>query len=237
MSATTDPSGIAMVHVEDFGESGSGMSYPFIYVDFMLQLTPPEAPARLDHDKILDFVGLLKNKYMFDIKMFGTDSYAGETVCQRLNKNVFEKEDEEAVVESMDQDDKPWMEFTRLLYKGFIRFGNYDIFRKEFMNLDHERADSKVDHPDEFPDGSVGTKDVADSVVGATTLAMDDEDVKASQFPDSADEILEDEVSELIDSQGNVNLSNWRGRNNEMPFKSKEKVMEDKRDEEIIDLL
>ena len=90
---------------------------------------------------------------------------------------------------SVDRDDKAYMTVVNLLYEGRIKFHPYEPLRTEFFQLDHDRAKSKVDHPQFNADGSPGSKDVADAWVGAIHACVHGMEVGGVVLPELANEI------------------------------------------------
>ena len=60
-----------------------------------------------------------------------------------------------------------WIDVCNLMYENRFKFYEYAPFETEWFSLDHDANKHKVDHPKKNDDGSVGSKDVADAIVGA----------------------------------------------------------------------
>lgn len=71
-STTNDCTGVSMVHI-DRVEEIDGVKKPFIKVDFMLKVMPPDPPKEISIGKIRDFIFYLRDKMNVPIKMVSYD--------------------------------------------------------------------------------------------------------------------------------------------------------------------
>ena len=210
LSATGDPTGIAMGCVSNFKQvRGGDFSLPVIHIDFMLRIQPPKAPARIDYEKIKSFIMALKEKFNFEINSVSFDQNQSESMLQ-----FFEKAIGDSKRISMDRSDTVWMDACELMYSTRISFYLYSIFRTEWFNLIHDRTRGDVDHPIKNGDGSDGTKDVSDAVVGVITNLLQREMLERS----SVDNLMG--ISKLGDTS-DAWVSPSIGIN---PFQSKDKA-------------
>ena len=90
------------------------------------------------------------------------DSYQSTSSLQNLVMSGIKAE-----VLSLDRNDTPWLDFVDGLYSTTVNFYHFTPFYDEFFTLDHDRHKHKVDHPSKNEDGSEGSKDVSDAVVGS----------------------------------------------------------------------
>ncbi len=165
-SAVTDSTGISCVHVGNLLEV-DGVKKPMIVVDFMIQINPPRPPKRLAIYKLRDFVASLKIDYGLKIGRVSYDMWNSEESRQILGELGLE-----VAQVSVDKNDKAYLDLVVMLYELRLKMYNYPVFHKELFNLVHDRNRRKVDHPKTNDDGTVGSKDVADSLVGAIQGAL-----------------------------------------------------------------
>lgn len=176
-STTTDCTGISSVYIEEIYEEG-GVRKTKIGVDFMLRIVPPKPPKKIAIYKIRNFV-LYLNKVM-GIK-FGKVTY--DIFNSEESRQILEEAGINVGYQSVDRTDKAYLDMVTLMYENRLLLYDYNPFKRELFNLLHDRAHRKVDHPKTNdtadPDsgsgvGSVGTKDVADSLCGAVENALSD---------------------------------------------------------------
>ncbi len=165
-SAVSDSTGITCVHVADIIEV-EGVKKPIIEIDFMLQVNPPRPPKRIAIYKLRDFVSSLKTVYGLKIGKVTYDIWGSEESRQILTEMGIN-----TGYVSVDRNDKAYLDLVSILYDVRLRMYHYEPFHKELFNLIHLRHKGKVDHPRENGDGTPGSKDVADSLVGALQGAI-----------------------------------------------------------------
>ena len=115
----------------------------------------------------------------------------------KLTYDIFNSEESRQILEelgfnvgylSVDRNDKPYLDLVEILYEKRLKLYDYPILRYELLNLLHDRARRKVDHPKVVTDAGfvdydgkgndgatgtrVGSKDVADSLCGAVQNAL-----------------------------------------------------------------
>ena len=160
-SAVSDSTGISCVHVSEIIDV-EGVKKPVIEVDFMLQINPPKPPKRIAIYKMRDFVSSLKTVYGLKIGRVTYDIWGSEESRQILSEMGIN-----TGYLSVDRNDKAYLDLVSILYDFRLRMYHYEPFRKELFNLIHLRHKGKIDHAIENDDGTPGSKDVADSLVGA----------------------------------------------------------------------
>ena len=165
-SFRTDDTGIACVYVEDIIEE-DGVKKPVFGVDFMLQINPPKPPKKIAIYKIRNFVVYLVNQVHMKIGKVTYDIFNSEESRQILEEMGFN-----VGYQSVDRTDKAYLDTIEIMYEGRLRTYDYSVFRREIFNVVHYRDKRKVDHLKTNSDGSVGTKDVADGLVGAIENAI-----------------------------------------------------------------
>jgi len=159
-SKTRDCTGIACVHVAGWDET-AGIRLPIVEVDFTIMIEPPPKPDKIGFHKVRAFIIMLRDLGL---------------PISRVTFDQYQSEDHQQLLElagittgymSVDRDDKAYITMVNLLGEGRLRLYPYEPLRKEVFSLEHDRAKSKVDHPKVNSDGSRGSKDVADALVGA----------------------------------------------------------------------
>jgi hypothetical protein len=130
-------------------------------VDFVIQIQPPPKPDKIGFHKIRHFITTLRDLGM-KIGSVSFDQYQSEDHMQILQLAGIR-----TAYLSVDRTDKAYLSVVNLLNEGRLQMYPYGPLRKEFFNLDWDRAKAKVDHPDVNPDGTKGSKDVADAFAGA----------------------------------------------------------------------
>ena len=137
-------------------------------VDFKIAIQPPQAPKRIAIYKIRNFILYLREIKKVKYGMVSYDIYASEESRQIL--------DEQGVpirYRSVDRTDEAYLSYITMLYEERIRDYEHPLAKQELFNLIHDRSRRKIDHPKSNGDGSVGTKDLMDSLVGAIANAID----------------------------------------------------------------
>jgi len=150
-----DRFGLAMGHIHNLKENGNEKEYE-IWIDFAVGIVPaPEQKLRLADIR----------KFIYDLHDMGisvdlvvTDGYQSTDMIQTLNDNGYP-----AVQHSVDLKKDAYYEFRNLVMEENIQMPNNKILFKELVNL-KENA-KKIDHPEWNPDGTRGSKDIADAVV------------------------------------------------------------------------
>jgi len=177
LSKTGDGTGICVAHVSSYSnveviaEDGtvSRVMKPIITVDFMIRIK--SQGSRIDYSKIRAFFVWLRNHGM-EFKMITLDDYQSTDFQMIMQKMNFP-----CTYRSVDRK-SPTKPYPYYILKNAISEGRLRIpadysteqqgvvtVYKELENLiDGEK---KVDHPDEFMDGSPGSKDLSDALAGA----------------------------------------------------------------------
>ena len=159
-SKTEDCTGLACVHRAGWADR-TGIREPLIRVDFIIQIRPPPKPDKIGFHKIRNFILTLRDLGM-KIGGVSFDQYQSEDHMQ-----ILQLAGVKTSYLSVDRTDKAYVSTVNLLNEGRLELYPYEPLRKEFFHLDWDRAKGKVDHPDVNSDGSKGSKDLADALVGA----------------------------------------------------------------------
>jgi len=157
IAVSGDRFGLAMLHIHDTKGIGD-MVEQIVWVDFAVGIRPPKG-KQLQLWQIREFIVELVNMGI-GINYVVSDSYQSTDTLQLLKKQGIEtimnsvdrKKDAYHGMRSSINEGRLFMPFNKILYKELV-------FLKE--------NEKKVDHPDFFPDGTIGSKDIADAVCNA----------------------------------------------------------------------
>jgi hypothetical protein len=179
LALTGDSLGISMCHIagwksiykqesnyDKIDEYETGLiedeiKIPVIEYDFMLKVNPPKKPNKISLSKVRDFIVYLRNELGIKFDIITADQFQSAQLLQELDELGFN-----TGYLSVDRTPDAYLAFTNLVYEERVKFYDYEPFKKELFNVVYYPAKKKVDHT------SVGSKDVADSVVGAAFNAI-----------------------------------------------------------------
>lgn len=165
-----DCAGFAMVHKYPMYPEREDTEIG-IYVDLMMQL---RSDRELDFKKIREFIFKLKEKG-FDIVKVTLDGYQSLDFQQRMRDKDIQSE-----TLSVDKSNSPYNTLKSLIYNNQLDYYNYPVFIRELKELIRDN-NGKIDHPVISNERSLlegvehGSKDVSDSVAGATYSALSEE--------------------------------------------------------------
>lgn len=211
LSQGGDRTGFVMVHhsghyredrsaAEDPAQVGSGEIIKRVEVDFYVALTAGPYGEPIDFRKVRVFIEWLK-RCGYWIRMVTADQYMSFDMLQRLREMGFQ-----ADVQSCDRTSGPYRDLRQAMNEGRLAIplppgaslvdraegrGISDeslrrvILYQELMGLEHDVQRDKVDHRAQNPDGSKGSKDVADGLAGAVFRCLTDK-TAPSDVPDAA---------------------------------------------------
>lgn len=169
-SYSGDCSGICIAHIAGWAEvvrrDAMGEEYnelaPRIEVDLVLRVVPPPG----DEIMLADLRGVIY-QYMahgFNVGYVSLDSFQSIDTIQQLRKHGVDAE-----VVSVDKTTEPYDCLKAAMYEDRFRMPPHSIALGEFRYLQRVPKSGgkiKIDHPKKNPDGTPGTKDVADAVAG-----------------------------------------------------------------------
>ncbi len=193
-STTTDATGIACVHKAGYRvDDETGLMQPILCVDFVLRILPPAKPDKISIAKIRRFV--------FDLRSFGMiigyvsyDQHQSEDSLQILKTHGIK-----AGRISTDKSDKIWIDFCNLIYERRLLLYDFPILEREFFSLDHDDKRHKVEHPLVNDDGTPGSKDVCDGIVGACSSCL--QHVAKGGTATASDKLAAMEISMAFESE------------------------------------
>ncbi|HET6493789.1 MAG TPA: hypothetical protein VFH61_00290, partial [Thermoleophilia bacterium] len=193
--------GIAMVHpsrfhvgeqvwndpgMRDEAEVGEGYVVKDVEVDFYMRLDAGPRGEPIDFKKVRRFVDWLR-RCGFWVRKVTADGWQSLDTLQRLRDKGFIAEPL-----SVDRTSKPYLTARQVMNEGRLsipypqgygpdRWGDVEqalrrvILFNELAGLEHDVDRDKIDHRDKNPDGSQGSKDISDAVVGAAFTCLMDE--------------------------------------------------------------
>ncbi len=131
---------------------------PIIWMDFSLQINPPEPPGEIDYSKIRYFIRYLRDEFHFPIKIVSFDGWQSVDSRQILLKEGFP----EVEILSVDRDPGPYLATRSAVVERRILWPPYPPFEEELATLQllTEGKNTWVEKP------AGGLKDVSDSVAG-----------------------------------------------------------------------
>lgn len=165
-----DSSGICIAHVagwtevvrrDSYGEEYNELA-PRIETDLVLGVVPPPG----DEIMLADLRGIVYQfmSHGFNVGYASLDSFQSIDTIQQLRKHGVEAE-----VVSIDKTTEPYDTLKTAMYEDRFRMSPHSVALREFRYLQRIPKNNgrvKIDHPKKNPDGTVGSKDVADSVAG-----------------------------------------------------------------------
>lgn len=134
----------------------------FYYIDFAFAVQS-KAGQEVPFYKIRQFFFLLRDEFKFPISLVTADQFQSVDTMQTLSRHNFEVGKLSLDVKGTGRNIYIGLknEITR---KNILMYENQLLY-KELSNLKDNAI--KIDHPRVFPDGTRGSKDVADAVAGA----------------------------------------------------------------------
>lgn len=199
LSIRGDLTGFAMVHpsahyredrkpdaLEDpKAQVGEGEIIKEIEADFAIDLKSGPYGEPIDYRKVRIFLDWLR-RCGFWIRVITADQFMSFDMLQRLREMGFIAE-----VQSVDKTSQPYRDLRQAMNEGRVRipypanctpaqWGSVEdalrrvILYQEITGLEHDVRQDKVDHRETNPDGSKGSKDVADALTGATFRCLID---------------------------------------------------------------
>ena len=160
-SLSGDSTGFVMGHidrqVEVIRRNERGEEYtdvaPFIVIDLLLRINPPEGDQIFLPD-VRRMVYELQ-EHGFHIAGMSCDSYQSAEMIQQMKRRGVK-----ADVLSVDRTTDPYDALKSALYEDRIAFYEYEPLIRELKTLEYDSIKRKVDHP------VAGSKDVADALAG-----------------------------------------------------------------------
>jgi len=163
-----DCGGLAMVHkylINPFDDHLEIDPVYGIYVDFMIQL---RGNPEINFEELREFIYRLRDEKGFPIAKTTLDGYQSLDFQQQLAARGIGTGEV-----SVDKSREPYNTLKNLIYNNRLDYYKYSVFSRELVELEDEQG-KRIDHPDISRQRAIeekleyGSKDVADSVAGAT---------------------------------------------------------------------
>ena len=129
--------------------------------DFILNIIPPRAPAKVDISKVRSLIPWLSKNKGINWGMISYDQYQSQESMQELDKAGFPVK-----YQSVDKTDEAYLLLVDYIYENKVKFPYNEEFERNLFNLVHFREKRKVDHT------ATGGKDISDSVAGSLMNAI-----------------------------------------------------------------
>lgn len=164
-STTGDCTGVSSVYLDDAIIDDNGQELKRVVVDFSIRIVPPTDGGQIDIERVRYFIFYMRNNLKLKIGKVTYDQFQSSESLQHLKKAGINCGKQS--VES----DVPYLSFLNLFYQNRIKMSEQaaTLIAEEIFDLQHFRDLKKVDHVE----GK--SKDVCDSVVGATWAALNDD--------------------------------------------------------------
>lgn len=117
--------------------------------------------------KVREFIMWLSTEIGYKFEAISFDGFQSADSMQLLKVAGFN-----SVLQSLDRTDEPYLNLRSCIIEGRLHSYYHPLLSKELYELEHDRKAHKVDHPMTNPDGSAGSKDIADSLCGAVYQAQ-----------------------------------------------------------------
>lgn len=179
-----DRLGLAMCHIHEAKGAGDLIEQVY-WVDFAVGVKPPKGQS-LQLYQIREFITDLV-QLGIGVNYVVSDSYQSTDTLQLLNKQGIE-----AIMNSVDRKKDAYYVLRNALLEGRLYMPFNKILYQELVFLKED--EKKIDHPDFFPDGTVGSKDIADAVCNALYICQ-----SKMEYVPYADSSFIDELNNLLD--------------------------------------
>jgi hypothetical protein len=169
-SYAADSSGICIAHIAGWTEvvrrDALGEEYnelaPRIEADLVLAVVPPPG----DEIMLADLRGVVYQfmAHGYQVSYASLDSFQSIDTIQQFRKHGVDAE-----VVSIDRTTEPYDVLKTAMYEDRFRMAPHAVALREFRYLQRVPKSGgriKIDHPKKNPDGTPGSKDVADSIAG-----------------------------------------------------------------------
>lgn len=135
-----------------------------VYMYDWLICVEAKAGQEIPFYKIKEFLFLLRSQFGYPIAKVSADGYQSRNLRQDLELAGFE-----STIESVDRFRDAYDSFKMALLAGRLNLPKHSLLETELKNI--MDLGNKIDHPMENPDGSRGSKDLADACCGAAWIA------------------------------------------------------------------
>lgn len=192
-----DRYGLAMAHIHDAQGEGD-LQEMTLWVDFAVGIKPPKG-KQLQLYQIREFIIELINMGI-GVTYVVSDSFQSTDTLQLLAKQGVN-----TIMNSVDRKKDAYYGLRNGILEGRLFMPYNKILYQELVFL--KETDKKVDHPDFFPDGTIGSKDIADAICNAVFIAQ----TKMDYVPYADSEFI-DEMASMIDEDSDDSIVNIFGK-------------------------
>ena len=148
-------SGVAVTGRRDLPVGDKTVSVPTFTHSFSIGIEAPRG-SQISFQKVMLFLVWLRDKGM-NIQAISRDTFQSEYLGQQLEARNFKVD-----VLSLDRTNDGYITFRSVLMEQRIDLLDHKLLQDELIHLQRDSVSQKVDHP------SGGSKDIADSIAGAT---------------------------------------------------------------------
>ncbi len=181
-----DRYGLSMVHIHDSQGEGDLQEITY-WVDFVVGIRPPKG-KQLQLVQVREFIIELI-RMGIGVSFVVSDSFQSTDTLQLLAKQGVD-----TIMNSVDRKKDAYYALRNAILDGRIKMPLNKILYKELVYLKED--EKRVDHPDSFPDGTKGSKDLADAICNALWIAQ----TKLEYLP-YLDHSFIDELSSLVEEE------------------------------------
>lgn len=175
LALTQDRVGIASTYVKEYREVVRRNPVTMEQIKFREPVTVTEfiiyVEAKPGQEipiyKIRDFIVSL-SKMGYPIAKVTLDGFQSADIRQQFEVHYGMRSE----ILSVDKTKDPYLAFKNAIMEGRAYIPHHPLLIKEFLYI--EDVGRKIDHPMEFPDGTRGSKDGSDAVVGSFWSAIND---------------------------------------------------------------
>jgi len=176
-----DRYGLSMIHIHDTVGDGTLLEHQY-WVDFAVGIRPPKG-EQLKLYKIREFINELYRRGV-GIELVVSDSFQSKETLQLL-----EQQGMKTKMYSVDRKKEAYYALRDAILSDRIRMPNNKILYRELVFLKED--EKKIDHPDSNPDGTRGSKDIADSIANALWNITNEIEYRPHMNSDFVDEMNE----------------------------------------------
>ena len=152
-----DRYGLAMLHIHDSVGEGTLQEHQY-WVDFAIGIRPPKG-EQLKLYKIREFINELYRRGV-GVELVVSDSFQSKETLQLL-----EQQGMKTKTYSVDRKKEAYYALRDAILSNRIKMPNNLILYRELVFLKED--EKKIDHPEANPDGTRGSKDIADAIANA----------------------------------------------------------------------
>ena len=184
-----DRYGLAMLHIHDTVGEGELQERQY-WVDFAIGIRPPKG-EQLKLYKVREFINELYRRGV-GVELVVSDSFQSKETLQLL-----EQQGMKTKMYSVDRKKEAYYALRDAIISERIKMPNNRILYRELVFLKED--EKKIDHPEANPDGTRGSKDIADAIANALwniTTEVEYRPYLNSAFIEEMEEVIGDDFDE-----------------------------------------